>query len=156
MRAYLIRLTAAAMLAALVRRLAPASGAGRAARLGAGLLILVTAFGPIAELDPLAAAQSLVQSGYSDLLSTQMVDLEANSLLEGLITDSAEAYILDKASAFGLTVSADVTCRVEDTYPVPWSVRLEGSPTGQQKKALTEIIREDLGIPEERQEWFPM
>jgi hypothetical protein len=116
----------------------------------------VTAFGPIAELDPLAAAQSLAQAGYSDLLSTQMVDLEANSLLEGLITDSAEAYILDKASAFGLTVSADVTCRVEDTYPVPWSVRLEGSPTGQQKKALTEIIREDLGIPEERQEWFPM
>jgi hypothetical protein len=136
--------------------MAPESGAGRASRLGAGLLVLVTAFGPVAELDPLAAAQSLLRSGYSDVLSTQAVDQAANSLLEELITDSAEAYILDKASALELTISAAVTCRVEDTYPVPWSVRLEGSPTEQQKVALTETIRQELGIPEERQEWVQM
>jgi hypothetical protein len=119
-------------------------------------LILITAFAPIAELDPLAAAQSLARSGYSDVLSTAAVDQAANSLLEELITDAAETYILDKASALQLALSASVTCRVEDTYPVPWSVRLEGSPTEQQRKALTEIIREELGIPEERQEWFQM
>jgi hypothetical protein len=156
MRAYLIRLTAAAILASLVRRLAPKSGVGRASRLGAGLLILVTAFGPVAELDPLAAAKTLLQSGYSDVLSTQAVDQAANSLLEELISDGAEAYILDKAGALGLTLSADVTCQVEDTYPVPWSVRLEGSVTAQEKQALSEIIRQDLGIPEERQEWVQM
>ena len=41
MKAYLIEITAAAILAALIRKLAPKSGAGRGARLGAGLLVLL-------------------------------------------------------------------------------------------------------------------
>ena len=47
MKAYLIEITAAAILAALIRKLAPKSGAGRGARLGAGLLVLLCLLQPL-------------------------------------------------------------------------------------------------------------
>lgn len=51
MKTYLLRLTAAAILAALIRKLAPKSGAGRGARLGAGLLVLVCLVSPLGKLN---------------------------------------------------------------------------------------------------------
>ncbi len=155
-RSYLIRLTTAAVLAALVRRLAPEGGTGRAARLGAGLLILLTAFGPLAQVDTVSAAERLARSGFSDPLSTEDFSVETNNLLSGLISQEAETYILDKAREMGLTLSVCVETRVEDTYPVPWSVTIRGSPTQQQQTQLSGIIDQELGIPKERQEWWSM
>lgn len=155
-RGYLIRLTAAAILGAIVRNLAPTGGAGRAARLGAGLLVLITAFGPIASLDTVAATQNLVRQGYRDPLSTGEFDKTVNDLMAELITEQTEAYILDKAKELDLVLTVKVTVKVEDTYPVPFSVQLVGSPTTAQRMALTETIEAELQIPEERQEWSNM
>ena len=153
MKAYLIRLTAAAILAAVVRRIAPDSGAGKASRLGAGLLILITALGPLGEMDLVEAARNLTISGYADALTTQTVDKASNDLLEQLIIESAETYILDKAQALGVEITPEVETRLQGSYPVPWRVRLTGDCTTAQKNSLIKIISEDLGIPEERQEW---
>lgn len=153
---YLIRLTAAAILAAVVRKLAPAGAAGKAAKLGAGLLVLLTAFGPVAEIDMVAAAENIARQGFYDPLSTGELESTANTLLSGLISQEAEAYILDKAQALGLEVTVTVETKVEGRYPVPWRVTLRGSPTQGQKAALTGAIGEELGIPEERQEWLNM
>ena len=155
-RAYLIRLTAAAILGAIVRRLAPAGGAGRAARLGAGLLVLLTAFSPLASVNTASAAQDLVRHGYADPLTTVEFSKNVNDLLSELITERAEAYILDKAQELGMVVTAEVTVMVEDTYPVPYAVKLSGSPTAAQQAKLKEVIAADLKIPEERQEWLNM
>ena len=152
-RGYLIRITAASILAALIRRMAPSGGPGRAAKLGAGLLILLTAFGPLARADPVAAAERLARSGYDDPLSTGDFSRETNRLMSDLISGQAEAYILDKARALGLEVTAEVETRVEDYYPVPWRVSIRGSPTETQKTALSRVIEEELGIPAARQEW---
>lgn len=155
-RGYLIALTASAILGALVRRLAPSGGAGRAARLGAGLLVLVTAFGPIASLDTVSATQDLVRRGYGDPLSSVEFSKNVNELMTALITEQTEAYILDKAQELDLSLTAEVTAKITDMYPVPFSVKLIGSPTEKQKQALTEIIAAELKIPEERQEWLNM
>lgn len=153
-KGYLIRLTAAAILAALVRRLSPAGGAGRAARLGAGLLVLLTAFGPLAEVDTLAAAQSLTRSGFA--VTTEDVSAEANNLLSDLISQEAETYILDKARDMDLTLSVTVETRADGAYPVPWSVTIRGSFTEEQRSALSQTISQELGVPEDRQEWWSM
>ena len=153
MKAYLIRLTAAAILAAVVRRMAPDSGAGKASRLGAGLLVVITALGPLGEMDLVAAAENLMVSGYSDVLTSQPVDRASTSLLTELISESTETYILDKAQALGAEVTAQVETKLEDRYPVPWSVKLTGNVTQEQKAQLQRIIAEELGIPEDRQEW---
>ena len=156
MRAYLIQITAAAILAALIRKLAPKSGAGRGARLGAGLLVLLCLLQPVQRFVRDGSALFSKDWGQIDPMTTDAVEQEANRLMESLISDQAEAYILDKARAMGLEAEVTVTTRLEDRYPVPWSVTIRGSPTGQQKAALESEIQEALGIPPERQEWLQM
>ena len=156
MEAYLIRLTAAAILGAVVQRLAPKGGAGRAARLGAGLLVLITAFGPVAALDTLAAAENLARSAYADPLTTEELSRAGNTLLSSLISQQAEAYILDKAREAGLELQVRVETRDQEGYPVPWAVTLEGSVSPGAQADLIAVIAQDLGIPEERQEWLNM
>lgn len=156
METYLIRLTAAAILGALVERLAPKGGAGRAARLAAGLLVLITAFGPVAELDTLAAAEHLARSAYADPLTTEELSRAGNTLLSSLISQQAEAYILDKARQSGLELEVQVETRDQEGYPVPWRATLAGSTDAVRRTDLAAVIAQDLGIPEERQEWLDM
>ena len=156
MKRYLIRLTAVSILSAWIRRMAPSGGAGRAARLGAGILVLLTAFGPIAQADTLLAAEHLVRYGYGDVLAAEGFAAETNNLLSALISQEAEAYILDKAAETGLSLEVSVQTEVVDSCPVPWRVTISGSFTEHQRTALSRMIAEDLDIPEERQEWWSM
>ncbi len=133
--------------------MAPDSGCGRASRLGAGLLVILTALGPLGSLNPVAAAQNLTYSGYADALTTQTVDQAGNALLEELIIDSAETYILDKAQALGMDVTVALETSLQEGYPIPWSVKITGTATETQKGMLTAYIAEELGVPEDRQEW---
>lgn len=156
MRAYLTAVTAAAILAALIRRIAPKEGAGRGARLGAGLLVLLAVFGPLAQLDTLSTAETLVRRGYGDPLDTQDFSTGANDLLSGLISQEAETYILDKAEECGASVQVEVETRVTEVYPIPWRAVIRGSLTARQRNMLSQYMTQELGIPEERQEWWSM
>ena len=156
MKAYLIEITAAAILAALIRKLAPKSGAGRGARLGAGLLVLLCLLQPLGRFYRDGTALFSRDWGQVDPMASDEVSQEANRLMESLITQQAEAYILDKARAMGLEAEVTVKVHLEDRYPVPWAVTIRGSPTGQQKSALETEIQDALGIPPERQEWLQM
>lgn len=156
MKAYLIEITAAAILAALIRKLAPKSGAGRGARLGAGLLVLLCLLQPLGRFYREGTALFSRDWGQVDPMASDEVSREANRLMESLITQQAEAYILDKARAMGLEAEVTVKVHLEDRYPVPWAVTIRGSPTGQQKSALETEIQDALGIPPERQEWLQM
>lgn len=156
MKAYLIEITAAAILAALIRKLAPKSGAGRGARLGAGLLVLLCLLQPLGRFYRDGTALFSRDWGQVDPMVSDEVGQEANRLMESLITQQAEAYILDKARAMGLEAEVTVTVWLEDRYPVPWAVTIRSDPTGQQKSALETEIQDALGIPPERQEWLQM
>lgn len=153
MRAYLLRLTAASLLAAVLRRAAPAGGSGAAVRLGAGLLVLLTALGPLGEVSLMDAARSVAVWSYGDVLTTQTVDRAANSLMDGLISETAEAYILDKARELGVKMTAQVTTAIQEGYPVPWHVNCGGDYSETERHELSRYISRELGIPEQRQEW---
>lgn len=153
MRAYLIRLVAAAILAAVLRRLAPENGSGRGTRLGAGLLVMITALSPLGSLNLVTAAEHLGQWGYVGGFTEESFQETANGLLEELIKDSAETYILDKAQTLGMELEAEVETVVQNGCPIPWRVRLRGDVPLEARMELTKMLREDLGIPEERQMW---
>ena len=153
MKTYLLRLTAAAVLSALMGQLAPKGPSGRAARIASGLLILVVAFAPIGEIDTLAAAEDLMGKIKSDPLQTEFLEKANRELMSSLISEETEAYILDKARSLGLSPKVQVTMRMEDGIPVPWEAEVTGTATDIQKQTLSQIISEDLGIPEERQHW---
>ena len=63
---------------------------------------------------------------------------------------------MDKARENGLDLTVEVETKVEDTYPVPWSVVIRGQISAAEQAALSQQITQDLGIPEERQEWWSM
>lgn len=116
-------------------------------------MIILTALGPLGTLDLVEAAEKVALNGYADALTTVPVDKAANTLLEELITDTAESYILDKAQTLGMNVTVNVATDITEGYPVPWSVGIQGRYTEEQKRQLSEWIVETLDIPEERQEW---
>lgn len=154
MKGYLLRLTAAAILSSIIGQLAPKGSSGRGARLAAGLLILAVAFSPLGQVNTLDAAEDLMKQVKADPLQTDFLAKSNRELMSSLISSEAEAYILDKANALGLSPEVTVTVSVRENYPVPWSVILEGQRTPAQETALSTIIAKDLDIPEERQEWM--
>ena len=79
----------------------------------------------------------------------------ANRLMESLITQQAEAYILDKAAQCGAVLDdAQVTLQWStDGYWYPQSVRLVTSGPAAENSRLAQIIEADLGVPRTRQEW---
>ena len=156
MKGYLLRLTAAAILAALFRQAAPKGSSGRAARMGAGLLVLAAALSPLGEMDTFSAARDLVESGLTEPLDTAFLEKSNRELLSSLISSEAETYILDKARSMDFYPEVSVSTSVRKDYPVPWKVEIRGSPTEAQHLAMVKIITEDLDIPEERQEWLDM
>ena len=154
-REYLLRLTATAILAAVIRQVAPSGGAGRVTRMCAGILIILAAFSPLGKPDLLEAAQHLAQTGMSDPLSAEEFDQKTNLLLADLISQEAETYILDKAYAMNLDLEVEVkTSLREEGYPMPWQATLRGDPLDWQRLELSRSIEEDLGIPKERQTWW--
>ena len=152
MKEYLVGLTGAAILAALIRRVAPKGAEGRGARLG----VLICMLGTLGKLNVAAGAKQMARWSYTPVMEADEVARESNRLMESLISEAAETYILDKAQAMELTCSAEVSVRLKKQYPIPWSVVIHGHGTQSQKKALTEAIASELGIPEERQEWLDM
>lgn len=69
------------------------------------------------------------------------------------IKQKTEEYILDKAAAMNISISAEVT--LSDTeYPIPVSVTIIGPPASSEQKLLEGIITEDLGISKENQLWM--
>ena len=70
-----------------------------------------------------------------------------------IITAQSEAYILDKAKAMEVFLTAEIATSSVDGIPVPESVVLEGEISPEKKELLSQIITDELGIPKENQVW---
>jgi hypothetical protein len=129
------------------------SAAGTLLRTTGGILLAITAVQPVARFD---------FSGVEDLLSDMHVQAQYASQAgqnmafretAEIIKSRCEAYILDKALACGSSLTAEVTVEAGEV-PSPVSVILRGKISDAEKTALTEIIANDLNIPEEKQTWI--
>lgn len=67
-----------------------------------------------------------------------------------LIKAGLEAYLLDRAAAINCQITADVCLNMEG---YPDSILLTGVVSEDQRQQLCSIISNDLGIPEENQQW---
>ena len=154
MRQWLLGVTCAAMLVGILRALLPKGGVGAAGRLAGGLLLMIATVQPLLALDPDALAQRLTQLRLEQAAQTQQLEEFGGDLLEELIEEQTQAYILDKAEELGMDCQVEVTCRrQEEGVPVPDRVRVSGTFTGAQRDRLSQIIETDLAIPEEAQSY---
>ena len=149
MKGYLLSIVAVAFLVSVLNALG-GTGAGQGMRrLVGGILLTLAVLRPlgklnitIPELDSFSFdAEKAVSAGLE----------QADELRLQRITESYDAYILNKAAALGLDADADVTVR-EDGCPESITIRATASPGERQE--LTGIIARELGIEEEAVVWI--
>ena len=147
---YILTVTAAAMLAAIVKNLAGKGTMGALVRLLAGIFMALVILSPVMELE-LPEMENWLKDfrmdGQNAAAEGQSMAGEAS---REIIKARTEAYILDKAAACGAVLEADVSL---DDSGLPCKVVLRGSVAPAVKARLTRWIRTDLGIEEEVQHW---
>ena len=137
-RRYVITLTAAAMLCALVKAItAGRKGQEKILSLVCGIFLLATALGPLGLLR------------LPDLSDPTAQD-ETKRQMAAIISEEAASYILDKADALGLQLEVQVEL---DAELLPCGVRLQGAASPYARSQLSGQIETELGIPKERQVW---
>ena len=144
-RRYVITLTAAAMLCALVKAItAGRKGQEKILSLVCGIFLLATALGPLGLLrlpdlsDPTAQVQA--EAGR---MASQAED-ETKRQMAAIISEEAASYILDKADALGLQLEVQVEL---DAELLPCGVRLQGAASPYARSQLSGQIETELGIP---------
>ena len=153
LRQYILQIIAAALLCSIVIRFVGEKGASAPViRMITGVFMLLTLASPLAHI----RLNDL--SFYFDRLTQEtdqavgMGQSAAFEELKTIIKSKTEAYILDKATAYGANLEVDVELD-GSSPPVPCGVQIGGSISPYGKKQLQNYISESLGIPLEAQIW---
>jgi len=154
LREYLLSVVAASLLAAVLLSLTPRGAAQRTLRFLCGLLLLLTALGPLARLDLERLAASLSHARIEAEQTAREVETGSAELIAAIIKEQTEAYIWDKAEAIG-ALPRRVTAEIQtgEAGPYPCGVTIAARCTNGQKRRLAAWIERELAIAPERQEW---
>lgn len=152
LKTWLLGVTAAALAVSLAQALTPEGTVKKIGRLAGGLVLLLAA------VRPLTSWNGELPKGVSLAPDPGLVEEAAQSGEEAmkiLIAQKAGAYIVDKGQSLGCRVTRAAVTVAEDPsgWPVPWSVELTGSWTGEGRQALERAVAEELNIPPERQSY---
>ena len=152
-RQYILSVVASAIISAIVIGILGKKGSyAQIAKLLCGLFVLITAVSPWVNIQ-IRERSSFFESIQSD--SEEAVrtgERMAHEATAEIIKSQTEAYILDKAAAMGLRLSVEVTLDCAQP-PKPESVTIRGSVSPHAKQTLSNYIRNDLGISEDKQLW---
>lgn len=151
-RSWLLRITTAALIAALAGSLMPKGPVKEVGRLACALLLLWAVLSPVLQLRLPDVRQTVQQWQAEAEGRRQELEEQNASMLKSFIERETAAYIVDKAAQLGAECSARVVCTAgEGGTWLPWSAEISGELTGEQQKALEKILAEELDIPAERQ-----
>ena len=147
---YILSVTGAAMLGAILKSLAGQGSLGALIQMLTGIFLALTILAPLVTLELPDPARWLSEfSANGEAFSADGEAMAADALGD-IITAQVEAYILDKAALYQAPVRVDVTLDEEGT---PVSVRLSGAVSPYAKNRLSEMLETDLGIKKEAQQW---
>ena len=121
-------------------------------RLICGVFLTVTTLSQLLKVDMDAIVASIVPQQAYESAASEGVSMAKESLSQ-IIKAETEAYILDKAGEAGLDITVNVLLGEEET-PLPAGVTIEGMVPPEKKEWLSQILSEDIGIPEEAQKWM--
>ena len=153
MREYLLSLVAAAIICSITKNISNEKTlSGAMLRLVAGIIMTVTVLAPVVNLD--LNDLPLMTTHFMDEASAIAAEGEemAASARNAIISDRAEAYILDKAAAFGAALEVEVT--ISDGPMMPEGARRKGAISPYAKLQLQRIMEQDLQIAKENQQWI--
>ena len=151
---YLLAITAAAIICAIARSLCEEKTvSGSMIRLIAGIVMTVTVLSPVLKLKfddlPDLSADFTAEAASAAAAGKEMAEAEFNAI----IIRQTQAYILDKAAAFGADVEVEILMPADSSWQ-PDGVIISGSISPYAKERLQKIIAEDIQIPKENQQWI--
>ncbi len=150
---YLITIIAAALISTIAMRLTEKCGScSNIIRLILAVFLSISVVSPILKIEIhdftgfINANEMDAQAIISNAESTAREEAAA------VIIERTEAYIEEKAALYGAEITATIT--ISDTSALlPDSVIICGNISPYGKISLEKIIKDDLGIPEDRQTW---
>ena len=153
-REWIRGLVTASVIAALAGELTPPGPVRKVTRFVSGVMLLSILFSPVlrADLDALSYASADYRATVTRL--TEDMEAQEKQLLRLYIQEQTAAYILEEAQRMGageLRVEVLAVWRGENW--VPNEVTVCGTLTPEIRRALSEHLRSELGIPAERQHW---
>lgn len=151
MTQYILTVTAAAMLAAILRCIAGQGSMGKLVGLLAGVFMALTIISPLMRLelpDPVRWFSAYTSDGSAAAATGENMAREVSN---AIITEELEAYIGDKATLCRADLAVEVT--VTETG-MPESVILTGAVSPYAKDRLSHLIETELGVGEEAQQWI--
>lgn len=148
---YVLSVTAAALLVAVLHALAGNGSMGALIRLLGGVFMALTVLSPVLELRLPDLREWTADFSAAGAEAAAAGEEMAYDAAAAIITGQIEAYIMDKAALYGADPSVSVTL---DADGLPVSVKLVGDTPPAARRALTRIMEEELGIGEEAQEWI--
>ena len=151
-RSWLLAVIAVSLLCAVAEALMPSGAVKRVGRLVCGLVLVGAILSPAARLDVDGGRRWLERYLFSVQAREAELEHEVNSQIKIIIEQEYAAYILDKAAQLGLDCTVRVECGLsEEGLYLPVRTEVAGLSTAGSQRELIRIIKEDLGVPEERQ-----
>jgi len=145
---WIMGIAGASILGALTLAACPKGPVYKVLQLGIALLL------SLAVLRPLANVENFNIPSIVDEYAEQEVKKIGQDLLESIIAERAEAYIVSEASAKGLAVKASIVCRQGEYYPEPYQAFVWCARPVSAKNVLASTIEQGLGIPHSRQKYL--
>lgn len=151
-RQYVLSIGAAAMVVGILTSLIPEKNTGGViVRLMGGLFLLFTVMRPMVDWNMTDIREYFAAFSVNGEEAAMEGEMMAMDSYCSYIKTETEAYILDKADAFGAALSVEVSLKDSG---IPDSVRIFGNVSPYAKGCLQNMIAEELGISKERQQWI--
>lgn len=150
LREWLLSVVVVSLLLAVAGQMIPEGSIRKIAGFTGGLILLLTLLQPVLQTD--LGRLRLDRDSYGRAIEQRQSELEKNTdkELTALIAQKSEAYILDKATQLGLSITVSIRTETgTDGVPCP----AEATVQGPRSEVLAAYIEEELGIPPERQVW---
>ena len=152
-RSYVMTVTAAGILCAIVKNLSSGKAGSRMLGLTCGVFLMLAAISPIYSVDVTGWEGNLedfrAQAQGAQEETTEKIQAQLDTDIESQVA----AYIVDKGAALGAALEVEVSLESRDGYSLPESARISGSYSPYIKAQMESILEQDLGIPRQRQEW---
>lgn len=149
-RQWLLGITCAALLAAVVDALMPKGAVKQVGKVVCGLVLLC------AVLRPLTGNEIVWDTTALHRQSTQQLNPEQGGerMLKTLIERECGAYIVDKAAEQGVTCQAQVECEAgQQGVWLPSRVKISGQAQERERNSLCAVICREFGIAPEQVTW---
>ena len=154
-RGYLLRITAGAFAGAILLAALPKGTPRWVVAMLCGLLMLLLALTPLAELDYDSLAEAISRLELEKEEARTGIEIQNQELVASIISGRVQTYILDKASSLGMQISVELEMETRAATPYPSGVTIRGAATPTQKQQLQTYLEQTFAIAPERQVWLP-